>query len=91
MTASTEKALSAKDICAIIKECKDSGINELNYGSLHLNFAKKEEPEQNVSTYINKPTISKEEELERLKDEALLADPELYEELVEVEEATNEK
>ena len=36
--ASTEIDFSANDICNIIKACKESGVTELNLGSLQVNF-----------------------------------------------------
>lgn len=39
---SKKKNLSAKDICNIIKECSNSGINRLSYSGLELYFGEKE-------------------------------------------------
>lgn len=33
-----QSGLKAKDICDIIKECKDVGVAELKFGDLHIKF-----------------------------------------------------
>lgn len=39
MSNMDKKALTAGDICRIIKQCRDVGIIELQFGDLHLKFS----------------------------------------------------
>jgi hypothetical protein len=68
-----EKKLTARDVCLIIKECKDAGLAELRWGDLHVNFWAKV---QQIPTPIHVPEAIRERqdaiEREDISDQEVL-------------------
>lgn len=88
----SDPKLSAKDICAIIKECKNAEVLNFEYSGLKLDFTvkipeTKEMPPEKVEYSERAPTI--EQSREEILNDAILANPALYEQLIEEEEIKN--
>lgn len=93
---SSTKGLTASEICSIIVECGKSGVSEFTFGGLKINFNYKPSIEGGPLPLIHPPTEestklevrarSKKEEFINTLEEARLADPVLYEELIALDE-----
>lgn len=94
-TTST-KNINASEICSIIKECKESGVTDFRFGDIHISFKSNQSQEIEAVDMGPKappkegprpmgPERSPREQLEHLLEVSLLADPALYEELIEIE------
>lgn len=88
--------LTASAIRVIIKACKENGVSRLRFGTLHVEFDQtlKQETQTQTSGFVQvEPEISleqrardKKNEFEDMLEEARLANPSLYEELIAKEE-----
>lgn len=99
MTRSTSK-LTSVEICSIIKECKSAGVREFAFGELSISFLIPENNYESWKNPGEGPLPLKPAEVSNLKvrakskkdefrdilEEARLADPVLYEELIEIED-----
>jgi hypothetical protein len=88
-------ALTAKSICGIISECRKSGVSTFVLGNLRIEFNQYSEPPKPMELVVQRqeellPVREKarlqKEKFEDLLEEARLADPALYEQLLENED-----
>lgn len=94
----TTESLTSDQICDIIKSCSKNGVSKLQFRDLELEFtqsSKQEEqivqvPAQDVAVRQPESLIEKKNRLEREREDlisdAMIADPGLYERLIEEDE-----
>lgn len=94
-------SLSSRDISAIIKSCSNNGVSKLSFGNLSIEFhtqSKQEEqivqvPMQAAVEYpqesLEQRAVKQKAEFEDLLEEARLANPGLYEDLIQLEETAD--
>lgn len=82
-----EKGLTAKDICSIIRSCKDSGVTEIKLGDTVIKFGVNDFPQNApISAYTPQPSSDVAQEIPQSNSaelqDALLAveDPLAWEE-----------
>ena len=86
--------LSPKDICAIVKECKNSGVTQFSYKDLKISFTQKIDVVEDYAvaggptpsaSEVPRGTVDTGEFKEDLLGELLLSNPTEYERLIEKE------
>lgn len=90
--------LSGREICDIIKKCHENGVSRFSFNGLSIDFKFQEQEPNNhevvppPSVLVERPEEPLEERAKKQKDafhelveEARLADPTLYEELIQLE------
>lgn len=80
-------ALSAKDVCDIIKECRKSEVLSFEFQGLKIDFTKKIPENEQVT--VTERQLPAEKSRDEMLNDALLADPGLYERLLEEDAALN--
>lgn len=64
--------LKSKDICSIIKACKDGGVAEFEYGSLRLRFGGGDQTAQDASQHM--PQVDELPTSDKLTSPGVVAD-----------------
>ena len=90
--------LTASEIRAIVKSCSENGVSKLSFGNLSIEFTQSLKPEEQVVPVPMEMVVERPEpvvedreekrkrELEDLLEEARLANPSLYEDLLQLED-----
>lgn len=101
-TKNSKVVLSAADICAIIKECGQSGVREFSYDSLCISYGQNYAPNLepvHVAPQLQEAQIVQSQEAIELKaaesqedrmQQMLITDPAEYERMLHAEEVVDE-